>query len=174
MAEIVVWLVLLAVIALLFLSVWRQFNLLGRRGQILDSLGIIPQWKFFALSTIETREDSFDDFHLLARLANGNGEAEPWQSLLWNDERKWFHILWNPYLRAKGEIQLRMINIVNSGDAAHSETYQSSLAYLTVLRYCLDSVSPSDGSAVQFAIVTTRGRDERPAAVRYVSAWHTA
>lgn len=174
MAEIVVWLMLLAVISLLFLSAWRQFNLLGRRGQILDSLGIIPQWKFFALSTIETREDSFDDFHLLARLADGNGEVRPWQSLLWNDERKWFHILWNPYLRANSEIQMRMMHIANSGEAAYSEAYQSSLSYLTVLRHCFDNASPTEGSAIQFAIVTTRGRHERPTTVRYVSAWHTA
>jgi hypothetical protein len=173
-AELLVWLVLLAVIALLLLSVWRQFNLLGRRGQLLDSLSIIPQWKFFALSTIETREDSFDDFHLLTRFADGNGEAEPWQSLLWNDERKWFHILWNPYLRANSEIQMHMMHIVNSGEAAHSEIYQTSLSYLTVLRHCLDNVWPSEGSAIQFAIVTTRGRHERPTTVRFVSAWHTA
>ena len=173
MAEIVVWLMLLSVISLLFLSAWRQFNLLGRRGQILDSLGIIPQWKFFALSTIETREDSFDDFHLLTRFADGNGDAEPWQSLLWNDERKWFHILWNPYLRANSEIQMRMMHIANSGEAAYSEAYQSSLSYLTVLRRCFDNVSLSKGAAIQFAIVTTRGRYERRTIVRYVSAWHT-
>ena len=174
MPEIVVWFTLLLIIVLLFLSVWRQFNLLGRRGQILDSLSIIPQWKFFARSTIETREGIFDDFHLLARLADANGKARPWQSLFWNDERKWFHILWNPYLRAKGEIQVRMTSVVNSGEAAHSETYQTSLSYLTLLRYCLDKVSPSEGSAIQFAIVTTRGRHERPITVRFVSAWHTA
>ena len=173
MAKIVVWLIVLAVIALLFLSVWRQFNLLGTRGKIADSLGIIPQWKFFALSTIETRDDSFDDFHLLAHSTDGNGEVRPWQSVLWNDERKWFHIVWNPYLRADSEIQMRMMHIANSGEAAYSEAYQTSLSYLTVLRFCLDNVSLSKGAAIQFAIVTTRGRHERPTTVRYVSAWHT-
>lgn len=173
MAEIVAWLMLLAVIALLFLSVWRQFNLLGRRGQILDSLGVIPQWKFFALSTIETREDSFDDFHLLTRSADCNGAALPWQSLLWNDERKWVHCLWNPHLRANSEIQMRMINIVNNGETAQSDTYKTSLSYLTVLRFCLDNVSLGKGAAIQFAIVTTRGRNDRPMTLRYASGWHT-
>ena len=172
-AEITAGIVLAAVIFMLFLSFWRQLRLLGPRGQIADSFGILPQWKFFALSTIETRDDSFDDFHLVARLANGNSEAEPWQSLLCNDERKYFHTLWNPYLRAQGEIKLQMLKIVRCGDAAHAEAYQTSLSYLTVLRYCLDNVALGQGSAVQFAIVTTRGRQERPATVQYLSAWHS-
>lgn len=172
-AEIISWTVLFTVIAVLCLSVWRQFNFLGPRGQIADSLGILPQWKFFALSTIKTRDDSFDDFHLLARLANDTSEAGAWQSLEWNEERKWFHILWNPYLRAEGEIQMRMMNVVNSGDAARTEAYQTSLSYLTLLRHCLDCVPVREGSAIQFAIATTRGRQAHPFAVRYLSAWHS-
>ena len=108
-ADIIAWIVLTVVIAVLCLSVWRQFNFLGPRGKIADSLGIIPQWKFFALSSIESRDDSFDDLHLLARLANDTSDVGAWQSLLLNDERKWFHILWNPYLRAQSEIQMRMM-----------------------------------------------------------------
>ena len=172
-AEIAGWTVLAAVIFMLLLSVWRQLSFLGPYGQIADSLGILPQWKFFALSTIETRDDSFDDFHLLARLINDTGETGTWQSLFWNDERSWFHILWNPYLRAQGEIQLRMLKIVRCDDAAQAEGYQTSLPYLTALRYCLDSLSLREGQAIQFAIVTTRGHHERPATVRYLSAWHS-
>lgn len=173
-AEIAGWIVLSAVIFMLLLSVWRQLSLLGPYGQIADSFGILPQWKFFALSTIETREDSFDDFHLLARLANDTGEAGLWQSLLWNDERKYFHILWNPYLRAQCEIQLQMLKIVRCGDAAQAEAYQTSLPYLTLLRYCLDSLSLREGQTVQFAIVSTRGNISRPVSVKFLSALHVA
>lgn len=174
MTEIAGWIVLSAVIFMLLLSVWRQFSLLGPRGQITDSLGILPQWKFFALSTIETREDSFDDFHLLARLVNDTGETGPWQTLLWNDERKLFHILWNPYLRSQCEIQMQMMNIARCGDAAQAEAYQTSLPYLIVLRFCLDRLSLREGQAIQFAIVTTRGNVARIVSAKFLSAWHTA
>lgn len=171
--EIAGWILLAAVIFMLLLSAWRQFALLGPYGQIADSLGILPQWKFFALSTIETRDDSFDDFHLLARSANDTGEVGPWQSVLWNDERKYIYILWNPYLRTQGEIKLQMLKIVRCGDAAQDDVYQTSLSYLTVLRYCLDSLTMREAEAIQFTIVTTRGRHQRQATVRYLSAWHS-
>lgn len=171
--EILAWTALLLVVAMLILSVWRQFNLLGRHGQIADSLGIMPQWKFFALSSIETREDHFDDYHLLVRAADAKDELGSWQAIFWNEERKWFHILWNPHLRAQAGIQIPMMNLVSSGDDATTETYQSSLAYLTLLLYCLDDTTLRDGEAIQFAIVTSRGCNARRVAVRYLSAWHT-
>ena len=174
MAEIVGWIVLSVVIFMLFLSIWRQLTLLGPYGQRADSFGILPQWKFFALSTIKTRDDSFDDFHLLARFASDGGEAELWQSLLSNDDRKYFHIFWNPDQRAQGEIKQQMLKIVLCGDAAKAEGYQMSLSYLTVLRYCLDSLSLREDQAIQFAIVTTRGSHLRWATVQYLSAWHNA
>lgn len=173
MVEIFARLALLLVIAMLIFAVWRQFNLLGSRGQIADRFAILPQWKFFAQSIIAVREDNFDDRHLLVRLADDKREEGLWQSVFWNDERKWVHILWNPYLRARGEIETCMIDIVNSGDAAQAEGYQTSLSYLTILRHCLDQVPLSDGNSIRFAIVTTRGRGVRPVAVRYLSAWHT-
>ena len=166
--------VLFLVVAMLILSAWRQFNLLGPRGQIADSLGILPQWKFFALSSIETREDHFDDYHLLVRVADAKCEVGSWRAIFWSEERIWFHILWNPQLNAQAGIQIRMMNIVNSGDAATTENYQTSLAYLTLLRYCFDHALLNHGHAIQFAIVTSRGCDARPVSVRYLSAWHTA
>ena len=173
MVEIAAWAALLLVIVMLLLSVWRQCTLLGPRGQIADSLGILPQWKFFALSSIETRDDSFDDYHLLARIVARNGEVQTWHSLLWNAERKWFHILWNPYLRSHCEIQIQMMKIARCGDAAQAEAYQTSLPYLIVLRYSLDSLSLREDQAIQFAIVSTRGNAARPVSTKFLSAWHT-
>lgn len=173
-AEIIAWAVLLVVIAMLLMAVWRQFHIIGRRGQIADSLGLLPQWKFFALARVETREDNFDDYHLLARLADDNGDAGPWQSVFWSDDRQYFHSLWNPGLHAQAGIQIPMMNVVNSGDLAIAAAYQTSLSYLTLLRHCLDRVTPRDGGALQFAIVTSRARDERPVRARYLSAWHCA
>ena len=172
MAETIASSILLLVVLQLLLSIWRQFNFLGPRGQIADSFGILPQWKFFALSNINTRVDNFDDCHLLTRLAVAGSGAGPWQTILCDDERKWFHIAWNPYLRAAREIKIQMMNIVSSGDAAQPGAYQMSLSYLTVVRLCIDHADLHEDQALQFAIVTSRGRADRPVVVRYLSAWH--
>ena len=134
MLEVAIWIFLAAVIFMLILSVWRQCTLLGRRGQIADNLGILPQWKFFALSSMKSREDSFDDFHLLFRHRCGAKEAGQWQSIFWNDKRKWFHIVWNPTLRVQAEIQKSMMTIIDNGTDASTQAFLSSLSYLTLLR----------------------------------------
>lgn len=173
MLEVAIWIVLAAVIFMLILSVWRQCTLLGRRGQIADNLGILPQWKFFALSSMKSREDSFDDFHLLVRHRCGAKEAGQWQSIFWNDKRKWFHIVWNPTLRVQAEIQKSMMTIIDNGTDASTQAFLSSLSYLTLLRFCLDRVAVNESPAIQFAIVTSRGRDLRGVSVKYLSAWHS-
>lgn len=172
MADFTAYAVLSLVIAMLTLSVWRQFNKLGPRGQILDGIGILPQWKFFAQSVMANNDDIFDDFHLLVRLADHRGKTWQWEEIFWNAERTWLEMFWNPDLRPRGEIQLRLWQVSSNRFNTHDPRYQTSLAYLTLLRHCLDCVELTPHQAMQFAIAATTGREERPVTVRFVSSWH--
>ena len=162
------------VLVMLALSFWRQFNVLGPRGQILDRIGLLPQWKFFAQKVIASSDGMFDDFHLLIRLTDGNGETGHWEEIFWNDERTWLEMFWSPDLRPRGEIRLRMWQVSSNSINAHELHYQTSLSYLTLLRHCLDCVALTPDQTIQFSIVATTGRDNRRLAVKFVSAWHIA
>lgn len=164
---------LLVVAVLLVLGVWRQLVLLGPRGQLFDSLGIVPQWKFFALSAVAAGDDIWDDHHLLIRRIDPGGVVSPWEDIFWNPERTWIEALWNPQRRQRAEIQHQLALAAVSSVAGTDQRFQSSLTYLTVLRFCIDRVRPTSEQALQFAVVASRGRGARLLAVRFVSAWHT-
>jgi hypothetical protein len=160
------------VITMLALSIWRQFEVLESRGQVLDSIAILPQWKFFAQNAIASSDEMFDDFHLLIRLVDSCGNAGPWQEIFWTDEREWHEMFWSPDLRPNGEIIRRMWQVSSNRFNARELQFQTSLAYLTLLRHCLDCAKLAPDQAIQFSIVATAGRGDRPLAVRFVSAWH--
>jgi hypothetical protein len=173
MAELLSRLVLATVTLMLLLGVWRQWVRLGRRGLLLDHLAVLPQWRFFGQSEIAWRKDSFDDYHLLARLGTVGGAAGPWQELLWNAERRWLDAVWNGQPRSMMVIQEHAERLCRTPDNGAAPYIQTSLAYLVVLRHCLDACPPKQGTAMQFALVATRGRGERLLEARFISAWHT-
>ncbi len=156
----------------LLAGIGRQFTFLGPRGQILDRVGLLPQWKFFALSAFSDGKASFDDHHLLVRQMSKDGSREAWQEIFWNDDRHWVEMFWNPDLRSKGEIQKCLVMLQTERPPHSNSVDPTSLNYLTALRYCLDKLALEPGNAVQFAVVTTRGRQQRSVAIRFVSAWH--
>lgn len=155
-------LVLALVVLLLAAGALRQFGRLTQRGLLLDTFAILPQWKFFGQSQIDARENLFDDYHLLARQDRG-----PWCEVLCWGERSLLGTLWNPGDLARLTLAEQVIEL-----GRHGQQATTSLAYLTVLRHCLDRLG--EGAPVQFAIVATRGRDGAAPELAYLSAWHVA
>jgi hypothetical protein len=172
-AEALSWLVLLAVSLLLLAGIWRQFVLSGPRGRLLDSVALLPQWKFFGQAAIATRDDTFNDYHIIARWDTTSGDVSPWHELELYGERQWLQAVWNPQMRSLSALFEHVERLCLNADKKEDPQIQSSLAYLTVLRHCLDEHPRITGSAMQFAVVTTRGRDQRAPAIRFLSAWHT-
>lgn len=150
------------VAALLGIGLMRQFAVSGPRWLVLDQLALVPQWKFFGQVAIGQGEALWDDLHLLAR----RGEGE-WQELVWCAERSWPEALWNPYARSRAALAVRLALLATAKDVP-----PTALACLTVLKHCLDAL-PGD-KPLQFAIAATRGRGERPLALRFLSGRHTA
>ncbi len=153
-------------------SVWRQVTPLGSKGIILDSLGLLPQWKFFAQSALNMGDDLIVDYHLMIRSQNREGIRQPWHEAYWEAERTWLQAFWNPELRSRGEIQGHMRLAAMNRHIGHDSHYQTSVTYLTLLRFCLDCDLTAKGAAIQFAIVTTSGREARSLSAKHVSAWH--
>lgn len=151
-----------AVSLLLLLGVARQFRPLGPRGELLDQLGLIPQWKFFGQARVAADPAVFDDLHLLVRQSDGE-----WQELLWWDDRRWIEIFWKPQHRAQLFIGQHMMALIAGGTVD-----PTALSYLTLLRFCLDEADAADGTALQFAIASTGGRGERSLSLRFLSGWH--
>jgi hypothetical protein len=173
MIEVLSSLSLAAVVLLLLLGLDRQFRILSPRGQLLDRLVILPQWKFFGQSRISTDPNCFDDLCLLARISPGEGKVCAWQDVLWWEDRPITRTFWNPLLRSRSAVGEAMQHLTITEPHDEQRVLPTSLAYLTVLRHCLDCLPPGDGMVVQFAIATTRGRENRPVFLRFLSAWHT-
>ena len=172
-ASLLPWLVAL----LLVLGLTRQFTVSGRTGLLLDRLSILPQWKFYGQSRIASDPSTFDDLHLLARRSSSPADPGAWQPLLWPDERRWIDALWKPHGRSRAAILEPALLLALGEDTAGQRARPTALTYLTVLRHCLDRLSPDEGEAIQFAIVQTRGRSNsgpRPTTLRFLSAWHSA
>ncbi len=153
-------LALALVAALLALGLVRQFAVSGPRWLLLDRLALVPQWKFFGQVGIGQDEGWCDDLHLLAR----RGEGE-WQELVWCAERRWIEALWNPHARSRDALAARLALLATASDVP-----PTALAYLTVLKHCLGAL-PGE-APLQFAIAATRGRGDRPLALKFLSGRH--
>lgn len=155
-------LALALVAGLLGLGLVRQFAVSGPRWLLLDRLALVPQWKFFGQVAIGRDEAWCDDLHLLAR--RGAGE---WRALVWRPERRWAEALWNPHARSRDALAAQLALLATAKDVP-----PTALAYLTVLKHCADAL-PGD-APLQFAVAATRGRGDRPLALRFLSGRHTA
>ena len=155
-------LVLALVVLLLAIGAVRQFGRLSQRGLLLDTLGLVPQWKFFGQSQVDARPGVFDDYHLLARQGQGD-----WREVLCWGERRLIGTLWNPGDLARLTLAEQVVELGRHGGQAIT-----SRSYLMVLRHCLNQLG--EGRAVQFAIVATRGRTGATPELAYLSAWHVA
>ena len=163
----------MAVAVLLAASLIQQFRVLGPRGALLDGLALVPQWKFFGQSRIGTDPACMDDLHLIARVSRDTQDLGPWLNLLWWEDRPLINAVWNPASRSRDAIGVAMVRLVVAESADQCPASPTALIYLTVLRHCLDLVPLAPGDALQFALVTTRGRAARPATLGFLSGWHT-
>lgn len=173
MIDLVSWAVLGLVSVLLVWTLSRQFAVLGRRGQALDALGIVPQWKFFAQQRIDGDPVVFVDLHLLVRTATGAAAPGPWQVLLHWHDRPLRHALWNPRQAGRSMIGEYATQLAKSTTGSTGALPPTALAYLTVLRFCLDRTALDHPAVLQFAVAVTLGRGNRDPQLRFVSGWHS-
>lgn len=172
MAEALTWLIVPGVAALLLAGVIRQALPVGRVGYLLDALGLVPQWRFFAQSDIAGNAWRFADPHLLLRVASEDGTMSAWQPVYWQDDRRAVATLWNPH-RRRSEQLLEFLNVLCTADRDTDPAKRTgTIPYLALLRLCLEKRPLANGESLQFAVATTLGRDRRDPEPRFVSDWH--
>lgn len=174
MTERLAWLAIAGVAILLLASLVQQFRTLGPRARWLDALALVPQWKFFGQDAVGLDPAWSDDWHVLARIAAAGGKDRPgpWQKVLGPIERSFWHFAWNPHRHSQAHLlaYAEQLAWARSADAVEP----TGLAYLTLLRACFATVPLGEGESLQFAVVATRGRGERPLALHYLSPWHVS
>lgn len=164
--------ILVLICLLLVWGVCRQFVVSGAAGLALDHLAIVPQWKFFAQQRIDRDPEAFDDFQLLVRTARGKLPPGAWCAVVHYGERPLRHGFWNPHRYSRSLIAQHAILLARVESEAAFAVQPNSLAYLTVLRFCLDRTAMEPGIALQFAVVQTSGRTGRNPRIGFLSAWH--
>jgi hypothetical protein len=161
------------VAVLLAATALRQVGQVGPRGRLLDAMAVLPQWKFFGQSHFGVRQDVLDDLHLVARDWTGAAGVGPWRPVFSPPERRWTQAIFGPPRRADGMLLSFADDLAARRDAMTNGRVTTSLAYLVLLRHCLDALPRSaDAQARQFAIVRTRGRGQRELSIPFVSHWH--
>lgn len=164
------------VVAGLAATVWVQVRPAPRLRFLLDSLAILPEWRFFAQASTRGAIDLARDTHLVVRDRNAGGRIGGWQPVLSHAERRWHQAIWNPRAR----VTLVILTLGEDLARLHAQgrivEVQQSLRYLTVLRHALEAPRGA-AEARQFALVHTIGRHAavgrtRPIAVDFVSDWH--
>jgi hypothetical protein len=172
MAEVLAWFTLAGVAILLTAAVVQQFRQIGPRGHLLDRLALVPQWKFFGQDAVGRDPAWLDDWHVLARLAAKDDATPPgpWLPVLSPAVRTGWHWVWNPHSRSRAQLLIQAESLGHADRERPAEP--TALAYLALLRACFEVVQPGENQLLQFAVVATRGRDQRPVFLRFLSRWH--
>ncbi len=155
----------------LVLTAWVQVRPLRRHRMLVDTLAILPEWRFYAQASMGTAEHFARDTHILMRIRDAEGRIGGWTPVLWSRDRRLIDALWNP----RGRVDAVILSLAEDLAVAHGGTpgaeVQQSVPYLVVLRCVMAAPSPDRGDR-QFAIAHAIGRGDRAWSVDFVSAWH--
>lgn len=160
---------LLLAAAGLVLTARAQVRPLRYHRRALDTLALVPEWRFYAQASMTTTAEFARDPHLVVRDRDADGTIGGWTPVLWPVERRLGHAVWNPRMR----VDALILSIAE--DLAHGiagEQVQQSVGYLVVLRRALAAPRGDDVAARQFGIVHAIGRGTRVLSLDFVSDWH--
>ncbi len=155
----------------LVLTAWVQVRPLQRHRMLVDTLAILPEWRFYAQASLGIAEHFGRDTHILLRIRYADGHIGGWTPVLWPRDRRWIDALWNP----RGRVDAVILSLAEDLAVAHGgdpgADVQQSIPYLVVLRRVMAAPSPYHGDR-QYAVAHAIGRGDRRWSVDFVSAWH--
>lgn len=138
-----------------------------RRLRARDLAGLIPHWPFFA------PVPGTCDYYLLYRDELADGSVADWREIALCDDRRPWHIVWNPWKRPKKALFDLATSIMGEAAANRTDDIPLSVPYLTILTYVSSLRRSYSTRATQFVLMI---RDEtRAAAIPtpvFVSARH--
>lgn len=156
----------------LVLTAWVQVRPLRRHRMLIDTLSILPEWRFYAQASLAAADDFARDTHILMRIRDADGRIGGWTPVLWPRERRWIDALWNPRGRVDAVILSLAEDMANAHRGAPAPDVQQSIPYLVVLRRVMAEPVANPAGDRQFAVAHAIGRGNRRWSVDFVSAWH--
>lgn len=137
---------LAVVVLLLMATAVRQAFGLGR-WSIVDTLGILPGWRFFRQASGEY------DLAIAVRGGLDQSDFTPWQDIAIGGPRKSRQWIWYPEAMQEHAVWLALDALDRRHAAGRDADADSSLAYATVLAFARTRVSAAGYAAIQFAVV---------------------
>ena len=143
-----------------------QFPPFSRRFGMLDRLGLLPRWQFFARGTIGA------DLRVQLRDRDADGAVSDWCDLPPIERRRALDCLWRPLQFRTGTLLLAIEMLDRRVAAGRSADNDISLAYAAILSECRRAERVPGVAARQFALTggADGARDER--CIRYMSDFH--
>ncbi len=125
---------------------------LTRRIRAYDLAGLIPVWPFFA------PVPGTCDYYLLYRDELADGSLGNWREILLCDDRRSWHVIWNPGKREKKALFDLTTALLQEAKPDAIEAIQLSVPYLSILTYISSLPRSYPASSTQFLLMMT---DER-------------
>lgn len=134
------------VVLLLIATALRQAYNLGR-WNILDTLGVLPGWRFFRQASGEY------DLAVAVRGAGDEEHFNSWQDIAISGPRKSLQWVWFPEAMQHGAVWLALDALDRRHAAGRVADAGSSLAYATILSFARARLAAEGYAAIQFAVV---------------------
>ena len=145
-----------------------QFPPFSRRFGMLDRLGLLPRWQFFARGAIG------EDLRVQLRDRHADGTISEWRDLPPVERRRTLDCLWRPLQFRTGTLLWATETLDRRVTAGRAVDLDSSLAYAALLSECRRGERVPGVAARQFALTGggngDGARDGR--CIRYMSDFH--
>ena len=113
----------------------------------LDLAGLIPNWPFFA------PVPGMCDYYLLYRDERAGGGVTDWRELSLCDDRRPWHLLWNPRKREKKALFDLTVALLRDVRPEYLEASQLSVPYLALITYVSSLPRLSETRTTQFLVM---------------------
>ena len=117
-----------------------------------DLAGLIPVWPFFA------PVPGTCDYYLLYRDEFVDGSLGDWREISLCDDRRWWHVIWNPRKREKKALFDLTTALLQEAKPDAINAIQLSVPYLCILTYISSLPRSFAARSTQFLLMMT---DER-------------
>jgi len=126
----------------------------------MDLAGLIPNWPFFA------PVPGTCDYYLLYRDVRADGEVTDWRELSLCDDRRPWHVIWNPRKREKKALFDLTVALLREAQPDRLEAVRFSVPYLALITYVSSLSRQYEAYATQFLVMISdepsRLRDPEP------------
>ncbi|MEA3012468.1 MAG: hypothetical protein QOD42_1013 [Sphingomonadales bacterium] len=133
---------------LLLATVVHNLGLKSRRLSLLEGLGLVPKWKFFA------PKPGVSNYYLLYRDRFADGSVTPWLTLHGMDsDRDAIAFIWNPNRRLRKALHDLITDLPYDLCETQPAIFKLTTAYLVIVKHISTLPRTAESRETQFLIV---------------------